>query len=251
MLVKQVNSTRPSARLRSSREQCEGVQLKTSSSQPRQLTIFGAPEVLEKAKSLINSTCSKILGRCADSIVYADPKSHSQLIGRGDATLKKFREKHDVVVLFPDRLESDPKVASKVNIIGEKDAVAKTVKDLEQIVKAMEDETDTSVPCDTSLLKDLWSYRSAFQYSKLERVKVIIPKSPNSPPSHRKEEEAKAEVGDSMIRIFGPKCCVEEAERCLSNIIRDIKSQVTHKQAITDIGQFHELSRLPSSLPEI
>ena len=71
------------------------------------------------------------------SIVYADPKFHGQLIGRGGATLKKFRERHNVEVLFPDRLEGDRKLASEIHIIGEKDAVTKAVADLEQIVKNM------------------------------------------------------------------------------------------------------------------
>lgn len=70
-------------------------------------------------------------------MVFANPKFHGQLIGRGGATLKKFREKHNVEVLFPDRLESDPKRASEIHIIGEKEAVSKAVEDLKQTVKNM------------------------------------------------------------------------------------------------------------------
>ena len=67
MLSKQVgNSTTPGARLRSIREQCEGVQLKTNPTQPHQLTISGPPEALEKAKLLIDSMCAKMLEMCSD-----------------------------------------------------------------------------------------------------------------------------------------------------------------------------------------
>lgn len=67
MLSKQAgDSTTPGARLRSIREQCEGVQLKTNPAQPRQLVISGPPEALKKANVLIDSMCAKMLERCAD-----------------------------------------------------------------------------------------------------------------------------------------------------------------------------------------
>lgn len=56
----------PASRLRSIREQCEGIQLQTKRLQPRQLTISGPPAALEKAKSLIESMCAKLAERCAD-----------------------------------------------------------------------------------------------------------------------------------------------------------------------------------------
>ncbi len=138
MLTKQAgDANTPGARLRSIREQCEGVQLRTNPAKPRELTISGPHEAVDKAKALVDSMSAKMAEKCADTVVFADPKFHGQLIGRGGANLKRLRENHDVEILFPDRLESDPKRASEIHIIGEKEAVAKAVKDLEQSIKTL------------------------------------------------------------------------------------------------------------------
>lgn len=72
MLSKQAGSSvTPGARLRSIREQCEGVHLKTDPAHPRQLTISGPPEALDKAKALIDSICAKMLERCADVVFFS------------------------------------------------------------------------------------------------------------------------------------------------------------------------------------
>lgn len=132
------------------------------------------------------------------------------MIGRSGATLKKFRERHNVEVLFPDRLESDSKLASEIHVIGDKEAVAKAVADLQQTVKLMEDETEASVDCDDTVLQDLWRYRNAFHYPELDRVKVIFPKSSNSPVTRRGPQATNGgEHAGNTIRIFGPKGCVE------------------------------------------
>lgn len=136
MLAKQTGDAKtPGARIRSIREQCEGVQVATVPSKPREVIISGPSEAVDKAKSIIDSMCAKMLERCADCTVFANPKFHGALIGRAGANLKRFREKHDVEVLFPDRLESDPTLASEIHVIGEKEAVAKAVKDFEQTIK--------------------------------------------------------------------------------------------------------------------
>ncbi|VDK23124.1 unnamed protein product [Taenia asiatica] len=257
MLSKQAgDSTTPGARLRSIREQCEGVQLKTNPAQPRQLIISGPPEALEKANALIDSMCAKMLERCADSVVFANPKFHGQLIGRGGVTLKRFRERHNVEVLFPDRLESDPKRASEIHIIGEKEAVARAVEDLEQTVKNMEDETDVTLRCEPSVVNDLWIYRNAFHYPELDRVKVIFPKSPNSPFTRRAGQEGSghppsSENVDTTIRIFGPKGCVEDAQQCIMSMIEDVRSQTVVKHPVTEVDHFQALSRLRPTISDI
>lgn len=152
------------------------------------------------------------------AIVHADPKFHAHLIGRNGANLTRFREKNDVEVLFPDRLESDPKIASEIHIIGEKDAVAKAKQELEATIKAMEDEVDTVVTCDSSLIKDLQSRRFSFQYPELERVKIVWPRGFNSPTVRRQQQQATSEPTnyesaepsvDVTVRLYGAKACVE------------------------------------------
>ncbi|VDL95499.1 unnamed protein product, partial [Schistocephalus solidus] len=271
----------PAARLRSIREQCEGVQLKTSRAQPRQLVISGPPEALAKAKSLIDSMCAKMMERCADVscacianilthrfpehaflriTVYADPKFHGHLIGRGGANLTRFREKHNVEIIFPDRCEGDPKLASEIHIIGEKEAVSKAQKEFEQMIKTMEDEVEATVELDSSLIREMLNYRACFNYPELERVKVVWPKVPgasspgNAARRYQKEQSENQQErpeGNVSIRLFGAKACVEAAQQCLENMVSDLKCQTVVKHPITEASHCQILGKCRSGLGDI
>ncbi|KAL7058604.1 hypothetical protein AAHC03_013542 [Spirometra sp. Aus1] len=250
----------PAVRLRSIREQCEGVQLKISRAQPRQLVISGPPEALVKAKSLIDSMSAKMMERCADVTVYADPKFHGHLIGRGGANLTRFREKHNVEIIFPDRNEGDPKLASEIHIIGEKESVSKAQKEFEQMIKTMEDEVDATVEVDSSLIRDMLNYRACFNYPELERVKVVWPKVPGatSPGNvarryqkERTEPQQQQPTGDVPIRLFGAKACVEAAQQCLENMVSDLKCQTVVKHPLTEASHCQILNKFRSGLGDI
>ncbi len=64
-------------------------------------------------------------------------------------------------------------------------------------------------------MKDLISYRNAFSYPEFERVKVLWPRNPNSPPTRRgndqqlQQQQTNGDASDAQVRIFGPKGCVE------------------------------------------
>lgn len=64
MLTKKAGNS--SARLRSIREQCEGVQLKHDSTNPRKLIISGPPQSIEKAKSLVDSILTNMPEGCTE-----------------------------------------------------------------------------------------------------------------------------------------------------------------------------------------
>nr|CDS29395.1 high density lipoprotein receptor (hdl) [Hymenolepis microstoma] len=248
MLTKKAGNS--SACLRSIREQCEGVQLKSVSANPRKLIISGPPQSIDKAKGLVDSILNNMPEGCTEAMVNCDPMHHGQLIGRNGVNLKRFRERYNVEVLIPEQNETDPKLANEIYLVGEKDAVSKAAAELQQTIKNWEDEGETSIECDSDMLQDLKNYIFAFRYPELENVKTFYPKSTPPPNSNQAAVNGNGQT-NIKISIRGPKSCLQEAEQCLQTVIEDIKLQKTVTQPITE--QTHSLAfrKLRSTLPEI
>ncbi|VDN98236.1 unnamed protein product [Rodentolepis nana] len=248
MLTKKAGNS--NARLRSIREQCEGVQLKQVPANPRKLIISGPPQSIEKAKGLIDSISTNMPEGCTEATVICDPMHHGQLIGRNGANLKRFRERHNVEVLIPEQNETDPKLANEICLVGEKDAVSKAAAELQQTIKNWEDEGETSIECDADVLQDLKNYIFAFHYPELQNVKIFYPK-PTPPPNSNQTVVNGNGQTNIKTRIRGPKSCLQEAEQCLQTVIEDIKSQKTVTQPITEQTHSQAFRKLRSTLPEV
>lgn len=66
-----------------------------------------------------------------------DPKFHGFLIGRQGANITRFRESHNVELLFPDRNETDANLASEIRIVGTKETVVSAKTDLLAMIKSI------------------------------------------------------------------------------------------------------------------
>lgn len=66
-----------------------------------------------------------------------NPKFHGHLIGRNAVNITQFRRRHNVELVFPDRFEPDPKLASEVRIVGPKSSVSDAKVELELFIKSL------------------------------------------------------------------------------------------------------------------
>ncbi|KAF8563581.1 hypothetical protein P879_10129 [Paragonimus westermani] len=57
-------------------------------------------------------------------------------------TYTRFRERHNVELIFPGQMETDAELATEIRIVGLKHAVAKAKMELESLMKTIEDEID-------------------------------------------------------------------------------------------------------------
>ncbi|TGZ46594.1 hypothetical protein CRM22_011100 [Opisthorchis felineus] len=241
--------------LRSICEQCSGVHMRFLN--PRQknprntnqveVVMLGPPDELAKAQKLLDQLNSKVAQLCAEELVHVDPKFHGFLIGRQGSNIIRFRERHNVELLFPDRMETDPKLSMEIRIVGTKDGVTAAKADLEALIKTIEDEVEHSVAVDPSILRDILNYRRSFTYPDLERVRVIMPKTIG-----RSSEENPGVQGEStVIKLIGQKACVEAATQSLQSLISDVKEQVTKEFPLSDPSQFIVLDRARSQFREM
>ncbi|KAA3681714.1 uncharacterized protein DEA37_0008941 [Paragonimus westermani] len=248
--------------LRSICDQCEGVHMRflnPRQKNPRSVThvdvvMLGPPDALERAQKLIDKLNDKVAELCAEELVHVDPKFHGFLIGRQGATITRFRERHNVELIFPDRMETDPKLATEIRIVGPKDAVAKAKVELESLIKTIEDEVERSVPVEPTLLHEILTYRHAFPQPELDRVRVIMPKTISTIAPKDMSEAASTNVSAEpmgIIRLVGQKACVEAATEALQSMISDIKEQITKEFPLTSPNQFIVLDRAKSQFRDL
>ncbi|CAL8097425.1 unnamed protein product [Calicophoron daubneyi] len=241
--------------IRSILEQCDGVHMRllnprqknSRKSNQSEIVMIGLPAALEKAQKLVDQLNARVAQLCAEELVHVNPRFHGFLIGRQGSNITRFRERHNVELLFPDRMETDPKLATEIRIVGPKDAVASAKSDLEAMIKTIEDEVDFTVMVDPNRLREIAIYRRSFPNPHLDRVRVIMPRGLNRPV----EDESNTEEETVPIKLIGQKACMEAAVQSLQSIIKDIEEEATKEFPLTDPNQFLALDRLRSQFRDM
>ncbi|CAH8633995.1 unnamed protein product [Heterobilharzia americana] len=250
--------------LRSICEQCEGVHMrfanKNAKTQSNRMAtnklshmdviVLGPEKEVDQACALLAELNAKVSQLCAEEIVHANPRLHGILIGRHASNITQFRRRHNVELIFPDRLELDPRFASEIRIVGSKECVAEAKRDLESVIKSLEDEVEKSIPVDSSLLKEIIQYRRTFPNPELDTVRIIMPRYSNFVQSY--SDNLTEDSSEPLcIKLLGSKACVETVAHILHNIIKDIKEQVTQEFPLNDPSHITVLERNRSHLPEL
>ncbi|CAH8668528.1 unnamed protein product [Schistosoma margrebowiei] len=249
--------------LRSICEQCEGVHIrfannnhnKNTKGQANKLShmeiiVLGPEKEVQQACALLDQLNARVSQLCAEEIVHANPRFHGILIGRHASNITQFRRRHNVELVFPDRFESDPKLACEIRIVGTKSAVSEAKRELEDVLKSLEDEVEKSIPVDPSILKGINQYRRNFPNPDLETVRVIMPRYNNHMQSNP-ENSTEHSTEPLYIKLIGSKACVETAAQILQQIIKDMQEQIVQEFPFTDPSHISVLERNRSHLPEL
>ncbi|CAH8566769.1 unnamed protein product [Schistosoma turkestanicum] len=248
--------------LRSICEQCEGVHIrfantnKHTKGQSNKLShidiiLLGPEKEVDQARELLDQLNAKVSQLCAEEIVHANPRFHGILIGRHASNIAQFRRRHNVELVFPDRFESDPKLACEIRIVGTKSAVSEAKRDLETVIKSLEDEVEKSLPVDPSILKEINQYRRNFPNPDLETVRIIMPRQNNNYLQSNTENSTEDSHEPLYIKLIGSKACVETAAQIFQQIIKDIQEQIVQEFPFNDPSQIAVLERNRSHLPEL
>nr|CAH8873264.1 unnamed protein product [Trichobilharzia regenti] len=253
--------------LRSICEQCEGVHIRFANKSGKNqsnrtaakklshmdIIVLGPEKEVDQACALLAELNAKVSELCAEEIVRANPRFHGILIGRHASNIRLFRKKYNVELIFPDRLECDPNLASEIRIVGTKESVGEAKLHLESVIKTLEDVVEESIPTDWNTLKEIVQYRRTFIIPELDAVRVITPRYANY--ASYIEADSDNSMGNPyeplFIKLIGSKACVETALQALDNVIKDIKEQVSQEFPLTDPSHMIVLERNRSQLPEL
>ncbi|KAK4475123.1 hypothetical protein MN116_002210 [Schistosoma mekongi] len=235
--------------LRSICEQCEGVHIrfannKNSKGQSHKLShidivVLGPEKEVDQACSLLSELNERVSELCAEvSIDKNINKTHTKTqIKRGF-----YKNKTISINIYL--------LSSEIRIVGTKSSVLEAKRDLESVIKSLEDEVEQSIPVDPSILKEVIQYRRNFPDPGLETVHVIMPRYPNFTQSYL-DNSANDSTEPLFIKLIGSKACVETAVQIFQQIIKDIHEQVTQEFPLNDPSHIMALERNRSRLPEL
>ncbi|ESO99461.1 hypothetical protein LOTGIDRAFT_231082 [Lottia gigantea] len=200
--------------IRAIMEECGGVIIRfpPEGSSSNKVTIRGPKDDVENArKQLLAMADEKQLsGFTAE--VHAKPQYHKFLIGRGGANIRKVRENSGARIIFPNNNDKDQET---ISIIGTKEAVAAAQKELEGLIKNLDDIAESDMNVDMKHHRHFVSRRGEVLRQIGEEFGGVTVSFPRSG------------VKSEKVVIKGPKDCIEGAKSKIREIVKDLDAQVT------------------------
>jgi len=201
------------AYIRSISEDCGSVQIKfpQGDSNSEKVSIRGQKEDCEKAKKMLLAiTKEKELSSYTEELT-CKPEHHKVLIGKNGANIRKIREKTNARIVFPNADDTDKET---ITIIGKKEDVLAAKKELEPIIKSLDNTTELFMSVDPVHHKYFVQRRGAVLRELQDEyaVNVSFPKQGDN---------------SSRVQIKGSQVQIENAKQRILEIVDDLEAQVT------------------------
>lgn len=198
-------------------EECGGVNIKFPPAETKSETVKlrGLAEDVEKAKVRLLELSQKRASQSFTDSVKANPQYHKFLIGKNGATIRKIREQTDTYIIFPDTAAEDKET---ITIIGSEEGVAEAKRQLESMVKDIDNTVEDTVEVD-------FKYHRHFTQRRRKIIDRISEECGGLQISFPREES-------NVVTLKGAKDCLEVAKQRILEIVYDLENQVTVEAAV-------------------
>ncbi|XP_007551330.1 vigilin [Poecilia formosa] len=205
--------------VRSIMEDCGGVHIHFPSegSGSDKVTIRGPAGEVEKAKKQLLQLAEEKQVNNFTVELQAKPEYHKFLIGRGGANIRRVRDRTGARIIFPSPDDTEQEL---ITIVGKEEAVRQAQKELEILVKNLDDVVEDSMEVDVRHHRHFVCRRGQVLRELAEEyggVAVSFPRTGSS---------------SQRVTLKGAKDCVEAAKKRIQEIIGDLESQVSVEVAI-------------------
>uniref|UniRef100_A0AAQ5Z7D6 Vigilin n=1 Tax=Amphiprion ocellaris TaxID=80972 RepID=A0AAQ5Z7D6_AMPOC len=196
--------------VRSIMEDCGGVHIHFPSegSGSDKVTIRGPVGEVEKAK--------KQLLQLAEEKVRKE-STYKFLIGRGGANIRRVRDRTGARIIFPSPDDTEQEL---ITIVGKEEAVRQAQKELESLVKNLDDVVEDSMVVDVRHHRHFVCRRGQVLRELAEEYGGVAVSFPRTG------------ANSQRVTLKGAKDCVEAAKKRIQEIIEDLESQVSVEVAI-------------------
>uniref|UniRef100_H3CA34 Vigilin n=1 Tax=Tetraodon nigroviridis TaxID=99883 RepID=H3CA34_TETNG len=205
--------------VRSIMDDCGGVHIHFPSegSGSDRVTIRGPASEVEKAKKQLLQLAEEKQVNNFTAELQAKPEYHKFLIGRGGANIRRVRDKTGARIIFPSPDDSEQEM---ITIVGKEEAVRQAQKELENLVKNLDDVVEDSMEVDVRHHRHFVCRRGQVLRELAEEYGGVAVSFPRTG------------VNSQRVTLKGAKECVEAAKKRIQEIIEDLESQVTAEVAI-------------------
>uniref|UniRef100_A0A8C9Z5Z0 Vigilin n=1 Tax=Sander lucioperca TaxID=283035 RepID=A0A8C9Z5Z0_SANLU len=200
--------------VRSIMEDCGGVHIHFPSegSGSDKVTIRGPVGEVEKAKKQLLQLAEEKQVNNFTAELQAKPEYHKFLIGRGGANIRRVRDKTGARIIFPSPDDSEQEL---ITIVGKEEAVRQAQKELESLVKNLDDVVEDSMVVDVRHHRHFVCRRGQVLRELAEEYGGVAVSFPRTGASSQR------------VTLKGAKDCVEAAKKRIQELIEDLESQVS------------------------
>ncbi|XP_069025979.1 vigilin [Embiotoca jacksoni] len=205
--------------VRSIMEDCGGVHIHFPSegSGSDKVTIRGPAGEVEKAKKQLLQLAEEKQVNNFTAELQAKPEYHKFLIGRGGANIRRVRDRTGARIIFPSPDDTEQEL---ITIVGKEEAVRQAQKELEGLVKNLDDVVEDSMVVDVRHHRHFVCRRGQVLRELAEEYGGVAVSFPRTG------------VNSQRVTLKGAKDCVEAAKKRIQEIIEDLESQVSMEVAI-------------------
>ncbi|XP_020779643.1 vigilin [Boleophthalmus pectinirostris] len=205
--------------VRSIMEDCGGVHIHFPSegSGSDKVTIRGPAGEVEKAKKQLLQLAEEKQVNNFTAELQAKPEYHKFLIGRGGVNIRKVRDKTGARIIFPS---ADDVEQELITIVGKEEAVRQAQKELECLLKNLDDVVEDTMNVDIRHHRHFVCRRGQVLRELAEEYGGVAVSFPRTGSNSQK------------VTLKGAKDCVEAAKKRIQEIIEDLESQVSVEVAI-------------------
>ncbi|KAM6959618.1 vigilin [Tautogolabrus adspersus] len=205
--------------VRSIMEDCGGVHIHFPSegSGSDKVTIRGPAGEVEKAKKQLLQLAEEKQVNNFTAELQAKPEYHKFLIGRGGANIRRVRDKTGARIIFPSPDDSEQEL---ITIVGKEEAVRQAQKELESLVKNLDDVVEDSMVVDVRHHRHFVCRRGQVLRELAEEYGGVAVSFPRTG------------ANSQRVTLKGAKDCVDAAKKRIQEIIEDLESQVSMEVAI-------------------
>uniref|UniRef100_A0A673N120 Vigilin n=1 Tax=Sinocyclocheilus rhinocerous TaxID=307959 RepID=A0A673N120_9TELE len=199
--------------VRSIMEECGGVHIHfpTEGSGIDAVTIRGPAEEVEKAKKQLLSLAEEkqIKGHTVE--LRAKPEYHKFLIGKGGGNIRKVRDSTGARIIFPT---ADDKDQELITVIGTEEAVAEAQKELEALIKSLDNVVEDVMIVDPKHHRFFVARRGQVLRDIADEYGGVIVSFPRTGSQSDK------------VTLKGAKDCLEAAKKRMLEMIEDLVSRL-------------------------
>ncbi|KAM8882459.1 vigilin [Synchiropus picturatus] len=205
--------------VRSVMEDCGGVHIHFPSegSGSDKVTIRGPATEVERARKQLLQLAEEKQVNNFTAELQAKPEYHKFLIGRGGANIRRVRDRTGARIIFPSPDDTEQEL---ITIVGKEEAVRQAQKELESLVKNLDDVVEDSMVVDVRHHRHFVCRRGQVLRELAEEYGGVAVSFPRTG------------VNSQRVTLKGAKDCVEAAKKRIQEIIEDLESQVSVEVAI-------------------
>nr|XP_019966399.1 PREDICTED: vigilin-like [Paralichthys olivaceus] len=205
--------------VRSIMEDCGGVHIHFPSegSGSDKVTIRGPVGEVEKAKKQLLQLAEEKQVNNFTAELQAKPEYHKFLIGRGGANIRRVRDRTGARIIFPSPDDTEQEL---ITIVGKEEAVRQAQRELESLVKNLDDVVEDSMVVDVRHHRHFVCRRGQVLRELAEEYGGVAVSFPRTG------------ANSQRVTLKGAKDCVEAAKKRIQEIIEDLESQVSMEVAI-------------------